>query len=203
MKFVSVRSIVLPLFRKRIASVSGLEHLPAQGPYLLAANHVDYLDGFYLSSAVHDVRRQAVYFLTKTSNYWWTRVTIPIDPNRRSDSLEDAFVHLRDGKIIGNFIEGERNFARHLLRGRTGTARLALESGVTVIPVGLNAKPSRNFLQSLTNVIADRAEASVAFGPPVDLSRFHDRPLDYGTLRAATDEIMRAIVPLTGKAYVS
>ncbi len=201
MMYVSARSILLPLFRKKIAEIIGREFLPPSPPYLLAANHVDYLDGFFISAAVFAERKQAVYFITKSSNYWWTRATIPIDQNKRSESIDDAFGYLRGGKVICNFVEGSRNPERYLLKGRTGTARLALVANVPVIPVGVAGPSGKNFMQSLTNLFTDRGDVTVRFGPPVPLDEFRLRQLDYDTLNQATDRIMQALVPLTGKVY--
>ncbi len=202
MVYVTVRRILYPLFKGMFASVGGGEHLPAKGPYLLAANHIDYLDGFYIAMALHEINGHEVYFLTKSSNYWWTRAALPIDPNRRSESVDDAVQYLKEGKIICNFIEGTRNTMLHLLRGRTGTARLALMTGVPVIPVGLSGPTGRNFVQSLTNLATSRKNFTVQFGERINLDRYRRRPIDYGLLQDATNEIMRGLVPLAKKLYV-
>lgn len=201
MRYVSVRSIVLPLVKKKVAAVDGLNHLPNRGPYLIAANHVDYLDGFFISSVVYEATRQPVHFLTKTNNYWWTRVTIPIDEKRRSSSVDDAFMYLKRGKIICNFIEGSRNPLKYLLRGKTGTARLALLADVPVIPIGIQGGSSRNFLKAMTNIFTDRGEVRISIGQPVDVSDLKGR-LDGSAVHEATHRIMAALVPLTGKAYI-
>lgn len=202
MVYVTVRRILYPLFRGMFAGVSGGEHLPAAGPYLLAANHIDYLDGFFIAMALHEINGHEVYFLTKSGNYWWTRAALPINPDRRSESVDDAVDYLKQGRIICNFIEGSRNTLLHLLRGRTGTARLALMTGVPVIPVGLSGPTGRNFVQSLTNLATSRKNVTVRFGAPIDLGRFLGKPIDYGLLQEATQEIMRGVVPLAEKLYV-
>jgi 1-acyl-sn-glycerol-3-phosphate acyltransferase len=202
MNYVSVRNIVLPLFRKGIAHVEGTEYLPEQGPYLLAANHIDFLDGFYISCVVHQTRGHVVHFLTKTNNYWWTRSTIPIDPHRRSDTVDDAYRYLSNGKIICNFMEGERNPMKYLLRGRTGTARLALAGSVPTIPVGMSGNGGKSFLNSLTNLMTGRAAITIQIGEPVDLDDLRKEQSGYRAVQEATDRIMAALVPLTGKTYI-
>jgi len=202
MVYATVRTILHPLFRGKVGNIIGSEHLPAHGPYLLAANHVDYLDGFYVALAVHESRGHDVFFLTKSNNYWWTRVTLPIDGTKKSDSVTDAAQYLRQGKIICNFIEGARNPLSHLLRGKTGTARLALHANVPVIPVGISSKPCKNFMRSVTNLIAERGNVTVKFGPAIDLGQFRGKESDYSLLQDATREIMRGLVPLTEKVYI-
>ena len=202
MVYATVRTILHPLFRGKFGSIVGSEHLPAHGPYLLAANHVDYLDGFYVALAVHESRGHNVFFLTKSNNYWWTRVTLPINDTKKSDSLDDAAQYLRQGKIICNFIEGARNPLSHLLRGKTGTARLALYANVPVIPVGIACPSGKTFMKSVTNLIAERKNVTVKFGPAINLEQFRGKELDYSLLQDATREIMRGIAPLTEKVYV-
>ncbi|MBI4090361.1 MAG: 1-acyl-sn-glycerol-3-phosphate acyltransferase [Candidatus Kerfeldbacteria bacterium] len=201
MVYATFNKILSPLLKKKLAEVSGAELLPRRGPYILAANHLDYLDGFYIAMAVYQSRQHKVYFLTKTTNYWWTNATIPIEAGRRSESVDDALRHLRAGRVICNFIEGQRNSSRRLLPGKTGTSRIALLADVPVIPVGVVGPSARNFAQSLASLITERENVAVHFGPEVDLDRWRRQPLDYRALQAATDQIMRALVPLTGKAY--
>ncbi len=201
MAYVSARTILFPLFRSRLAEALGTEHLPQQGPYLLAANHIDFLDGFFIATVVHDTRSHNVYFLTKTRNYWWTKATIPIDAQHRSVSLDEALVCLRQGKVICNFIEGQRNPAKTLGSAKTGTARLALHANVPVIPVGITGPSSRNFAQALTTLMTSKGYVSLRFGRELDLSSFRGQPLNAAVLDHATHAIMRALAPLTGKAY--
>ncbi len=202
MVYATVRTILYPLFRGKIGSIVGAEHLPVNGPYLLAANHIDFLDGFYVALAVHESRGHDVFFLTKSNNYWWTRVTLPISDKKKSESLDDAVQYLRQGKIICNFIEGARNPLSHLLRGKTGTARLALRANVPVIPVGIASKSGKNFMRSVTNLIAERGNVTVKFGPAIDLSQFRGKAPDYSLIQEATREIMRGLAPLTEKVYI-
>lgn len=201
MVYATFNTILSPLLRKKLAEVSGAKFLPARGPYILAANHLDYLDGFYIAMAVYQARKHPVYFLTKTNNYWWTTATIPIDHRPRAESVDDALQYLRAGKVICNFIEGQRNPTRRLMPGKTGTARLALLANVPVVPVGVVGPSALNFVQSLASLITDRQNVSVHFGPEVNLDDYRGRPFEYRTLKEATDEIMRVIVPLCGKAY--
>jgi len=182
--------------------MTGGENLPHRGPYLIAANHVDYLDGFFVSAVVYKVTKQPVYFITKTNNYWWTRVTIPIDPTNRGNSVDDALAYLKTGKIICNFIEGQRNSGRHLVRGRTGTARLGLHANVPIIPIGLVGSSSRNFLAAVANAMSGSAELDIHIGPSVDLGDLAGRGHDSAAVLEATHRIMAALVPLTGKAYI-
>ena len=76
--FQTLKAVAYPVFRPKLKPLVGADHLPRQGGYILAANHVDWLDGFYIAAAVSAVRNVPVHFLTKSNNYWWTQVAIQI-----------------------------------------------------------------------------------------------------------------------------
>ncbi|MBI5405057.1 MAG: 1-acyl-sn-glycerol-3-phosphate acyltransferase [Candidatus Kerfeldbacteria bacterium] len=202
MAYASVEKIILPVFARVVGRVVGAEHLPLKPPYLLAANHIDFLDGFYIAAAVDRNRKHTVYFITKTNNYWWSQTTISISKSKGRTSLDTAFRYLKSGKIICNFIEGQRNSTRTLSPARSGTARLALLTGVPVIPVGIRGPVGKNFVRSLTNLVTERKSVEVRFGPPVDLTDLADRADQSAAVAEASHRIMAALVPLTGKAYV-
>jgi 1-acyl-sn-glycerol-3-phosphate acyltransferase len=113
-------------------------------------------------------------------------------------ALRDADKGLRAGECVVFYPEGTCTRDPDLwpMSGKTGAARMALTTGVPVIPVAhwgaqelwpYGTKKFRPFPRKTMHVIA---------GPPVDLSKYEGRPLDTGTLNAATADIMRAIADL-------
>ena len=108
---------------------------------------------------------------------------------------------LKSGNALGIYPEGTRSPDGRLYRGHTGVARLALQCGAPVIPVGMVGtsevqRPGSNLPRPFKKV-------TVRFGVPLDLSRFErDEANDPLTLRAATDELMFEIRNLTGQEYV-
>lgn len=81
---------------------------------------------------------------------------------------------------------------------KTGVARLALESGVPVVPIAhwgaQRILPYGNHVPK----ILPRKTVQVVAGPPVDLSEFEHQPLTNAVLRAATDKVMTDIARLLG-----
>jgi 1-acyl-sn-glycerol-3-phosphate acyltransferase len=79
---------------------------------------------------------------------------------------------------------------------KTGVARLALESGVPVVPIAhwgaQRILPYGNYLPKLL----PRKTVRLVAGPPVDLSEFRDQPITNAVLRAATDKVMWAVTGL-------
>ena len=79
------------------------------------------------------------------------------------------------------------------MQGKTGVARLALTTGAPVIPSAQWG--AQRFHNPVTGKIGfrPRTRVTVAAGPPVDLTRFMDRPLTSEVLRATTDTILRRL----------
>ena len=106
---------------------------------------------------------------------------------------------LDSGELFGIYPEGTRSHDGKLYRGKTGVARLALETGATVIPVAVVgtdvvAPPGKKFGRVIRPV--------VRFGEPLDFSRYEGLENDRYILRSITDEIMYEIMQLSGQEYV-
>lgn len=179
----------------------GLEHIPAEGPALVVANHVSYLDPVFTAVFVHRAGR-IPRFLAKAS-LWKVPLLgrilrqtaqIPV-PRARGDaqqSLRAAGTALAEGKIVVIYPEGTitRDPQYWPMRSRTGVARLALEHDVPVVPL----------VHWGTHVVYDhyrrrfrplpRRDIFVRAGPPVDLTDVRGRRVDNALLRQVTDRAM-------------
>ncbi len=124
-------------------SVEGSEHLPATGPFILAANHHNYLDGVVLGVAVP----RKIAFLVMPSVYRATPLhppfyrhvgSIPINLERPDPgAIKRTLRVLGEGGVLGIFPEGPFSLEGRLVRGQPGVALIALRAGVPVIPVGI------------------------------------------------------------------
>lgn len=191
--------LLMPIFRPFLGRVEGADRLP-EGGFLLAANHIDYLDGFFLTLAVRLSRRRLVQFISETNNYWWAGgATIPIERANKAASLERAMRSLKNGSIICVFPEGRRNASETLLPAKTGIARLALWSGMPVVPVGLVGPMGRTFFGSLGNFFFRRKKISIRFGESLRFpaETVHEVPRDL--LHQTSRAIMNALAPLCDK----
>lgn len=188
---------VFPFFRPKLNDISGWENLPVSGGYVLAINHIDWLDGFYIAAAFWLHRHIKVHFLTKSNNYWWTSVAVQIPPSEAGSIIDHAVTTLRSGKVIGNFIEGQRNDDAKLLPGKTGTVRMAMAAGVPIVPVGITCSAGKNMLESISFLRSNDKHVRIRIGQPVELKI--PVSVDETYLRAVTNEVMNAISPLCGK----
>lgn len=194
-------TIVLPRFKQKIVGIDGIENCPANGGFILAANHVDWLDGFYLIAAIDAAQHRPVHFLTQTNNYWWSTIALPI-PAERSAIITAATRYLQSGKIICNFPEARRNSTKYLLPGKTGTVRMAATAGVPIVPVGITCDSGRNMGQSLQFLLSSAHPVRLRFGAPLRCS-IPSSGISAEWLTTETERLMRAIAPLCDKQYSS
>ncbi len=197
MIYTLLRSILLPRFIPHL-SITGQEHIPTTGACILAPNHVDWLDGFYVSAAIQLVRRDSVKFLTASNNYWWTGVAIQI-PLFRSSIVDRAVREFTRGAIVANFPEGQRNHTATLTEGKTGTVRMAALAAVPVIPVGIRCTPHDTFRQAWRELSNPEYQVAISFGQPLTFTRSAET-ITHEWLKAETHRLMSAISPLAGKA---
>ena len=185
----------------------GLETFPMEGPVIVVANHVSFLDSFWIPLSVP---RRMVY-LAKAEYFesWKTRwffralgmIPVKRDVKEKTEAALQAGIEvLEQGGVIGLYPEGTRSPDGRLYRGRTGVARLAVRSGASVVPVGLVG--SREVMPKSAKFPRPWGKVVVKFGPPLDFSRYEDRAEDRFVLRTITDEIMYEIMSLSGQEYV-
>jgi 1-acyl-sn-glycerol-3-phosphate acyltransferase len=208
LKWVAIGPMLKLVFRPQ---TEGVEHVPAEGPAILASNHLSYADWLFMPLTLQ--RRvtfvaKAEYFTTPGIKGWLQRMffsgsgQVPIDRASGSaaeGALSSAKRILGQGDLFGIYPEGTRSHDGKLYRGKTGVARLALESGVPVVPVAVVgtdvvAPPGKTF-GSFTRPV-------VRFGKPLDFSRYEGLENDRYILRSITDEIMYEIMKLSGQEYV-
>lgn len=188
------------LVRKRLKHISGIRNVPA-GSFILAANHIDWLDGLLLISSLFEkLGRRRLYFVSRTSNWWlFGNPTVQIDLNRPSEILSRTRQLTSQGHVICFFVEGARNSSSTLLRGKTGCARLALTTGLPVVPVGLIGKSYSTFERSLLKLPETVNTFKISFGKSLRWSAVKPNQLTPRLLDVRTRVIMKAISRLCHK----
>ena len=109
------------------------------------------------------------------------------------------FGSLRQGKLLGMYPEGTRSPDGRLYKGKTGLARLALQTGVPVIPV---AMIGTDVVNPPGSKMWRFGRVTVRFGKPMDFSRFDGMAGNRFIERAVIDEVMYALMELSGQEYV-
>jgi 1-acyl-sn-glycerol-3-phosphate acyltransferase len=208
LKWIALGPLLRLVFRP---TVEGMENVPDEGPAILASNHLSYADWLFmpltLSRKVTFVAK-AEYFTSPGLKGWLQKTffsgagQVPIDrsgADAAAGALLSAKKVLAQGELFGIYPEGTRSHDGKLYRGKTGVARLAIETGVPVIPVAvvgtdIVAPPGKKF--------GHWTRPKVRFGRPLDFSRYEGLENDRFILRSATDEIMYEIMRLSGQEYV-
>jgi 1-acyl-sn-glycerol-3-phosphate acyltransferase len=185
----------------------GQEHFPADGGMIVAANHLSYVDWAAMSLFVHQAGRYPA-FLIKSSAFDvkligpFLRILGQLPVQRGSVDaalvLKDGERALTAGECLVIYPEGTatRDPAGWPMVAKTGVARLALGTGVPVIPVAnWGAQDILPYGTTRPHPVPRKMVHMLA-GPPVDLSAFAGKPLTAQTLRGATDAIMADITGL-------
>jgi len=191
--------------------VEGRGNVPDHGPVIIASNHLSFCDSIFMPLMV---RRRVVfvakaeYFTGRGLKGWLTKLffvgtgTIPVDRaggRGAQAAIETGLRILRDGKIFGIYPEGTRSPDGRLYRGKTGVARLALDSGAPVVPVVML---NSDEIQPTGKIIPRLRRPKIRFGRALDFSRYQGMAGDRFIERAVTDEIMYELMELSGREYV-
>lgn len=204
-----VKALLTPILRGLFkVRVTGRENVPSSGPVILASNHQAFCDSLFIPL----VAGRRVTFVAKAEYFesartaWFFRAVgqIPMDRSGGDGSrksLGEAAQLLSGGGCIGIYPEGTRSPDEKLHKGRTGVARLALEAGCPVVPVGV--KGTRAIQPIGSRLLRPFKSVEVVFGAPIDLAgRYGHRLDDPLVLRQATDDVMWEISQLSGQRYV-
>lgn len=182
--------------------------MPGKGPVIIASNHLSFSDSIFMPLVVP----RKVTFLAK-SEYFTSpgpkgllkKLTfialgqVPVDRSggRRSEAaLLTGLKILAEGNCLGIYPEGTRSPDGRLYKGRTGIARLAIESGAPIIPVAMS---NTDKIQPTGKIIPNLHRVGMIFGEPM---YFEGDSTDLQYLRLVTDKIMKKIQEMSGQQYI-
>jgi len=214
---------VLSLQRRRLLGIRGLEHIGLdRDPFIVVLNHSQRFEALVVPSLLMFHRwGHRIHFLADwpfllmplvSSFYRGAQVIVVagkepkikalgfmqrhlVDPR---PALERAAERLKAGAPVGIFPESTVNRnPRNLLRGSTGAARLALETGVPVVPGGIRFP----LHEDPRSPIRDGEAMSIEIGEPLEPPRFEGEKPVLSEVRAFHRDIMQAIARLSGKDW--
>ncbi|GAB3452802.1 lysophospholipid acyltransferase family protein [Streptomonospora sediminis] len=209
-----VKTVVASIVRPLLSAVTkrewqGRENVPREGGVIIAANHLSLADPLTIAHFLYVGGRRWPTFTAKEGVFRIpvvgaiARSTGQIPVKRGSTdaikALHEAEKALtRDGSSVIFYPEGTCTRDPDLwpMAARTGVARLALSSGVPVVPLAHWGEQHLLRYGTAKLRIIPRKRVQIIAGPPVDLSAYRDRPMTATVLRDATAEIMRAITDL-------
>ncbi|MBD7993746.1 1-acyl-sn-glycerol-3-phosphate acyltransferase [Arthrobacter sp. Sa2CUA1] len=208
MKTIFIGPVVNLLFRPW---VKGMDNVPATGPAILVSNHLSFSDSIFLPLAVP----RPVSFLAKSEYFtgrglkgkltaMFFRLTNQLPIDRSGGAASEAALRagvkvLEGGNLLGIYPEGTRSPDGRLYRGKTGVAKMALQTGVPVIPVAMIGTDK---VQPIGRRIPNIRRIGIIVGEPLDFSRYAGLENDRFVQRSVTDEIMYELMRLSGQEYV-
>lgn len=211
LRWRTIAAIVLPIFgmmvKLRIRPGSAL---PQEGPFILSPNHYSEIDPIVMGVVVWKLHRTP-RFLAKSSLFrvpglgWLLRFTgqIPVEREaapRLGSPLKAATQLAERGQGVIVYPEGTLTRDPDLwpMKGKSGAVRMALETGIPLYPaahwgthhwMGHYAKKIRVFPRTTIDAVV---------GKPLNLDKYHGKPLTREVLEEATDELMAEIAALVG-----
>ena len=209
MIYLISRLILKPLFLLAFRPhVRGKENVPASGPFIIASNHLSFIDSMaiplmsprrvgYLAKAEYFTGSGIRGWFTKT---WFTALgALPIERQTHraaQEALDTAMTVLRAGGGFGIYPEGTRSRDGRLARGKTGVAWLALTADCPVVPVGITGTDR---IQPVGANWPRPHRCSVTFGRPMTFPEHRGQAGSNRVRREVTDRIMEAIAELSGQ----
>jgi 1-acyl-sn-glycerol-3-phosphate acyltransferase len=211
-RFALIKAVLGPIMRLMFRPrVEGAEHIPGDGPVILAGNHLTFIDSIVLPL----VCDRQVFFIGKDEYvtgkgfkgrlmaWFFTGVgMVPVDRDGASGGVAALMTGrriLEEGRIFGIYPEGTRSPDGRLYRGRTGIARLTLMTGAPVVPFAMIGTDK---LQPGGAGIPRPGRVTVRFGEAMEFSRYEGMDRDRYVLRAVTDSVMAEVMRLSGQEYV-
>jgi len=174
--------------------VEGVERLPPAGPFILASNHHNYLDGVVLGVAVPRpiafLVMPRVFRATPLHPPFHRRIgSIPVALERPDPGAIKRVLQVLDaGRVVGIFPEGPFSQEGRLVRGRPGAAMVALRAGVPVVPAAIEG--TYEALRGRRFYLPRRRPLAVRFGEPIHFGRARRGPI----ARTEREEITRRIM---------
>ncbi|WP_406150950.1 lysophospholipid acyltransferase family protein [Streptomyces sp. NBC_01012] len=208
LKYAVLGPLLRLAFRPRI---EGLEHIPDEGAAIVAGNHLSFSDHFLMPA----ILKRRITFLAKaeyftgpgikgrlTAAFFHSIGQIPVDRSGKEAgqaAIREGLGVLSKGELLGIYPEGTRSHDGRLYKGKVGVAVMAIKAGVPVIPCAMvgtfEIQPPGQKVPSIKRV-------TIRFGEPLDFSRYAGLEDQKAAIRAVTDEIMYAVLGLSGQEYV-
>lgn len=182
----------------------GMENLPVAGGCVVTPNHLSYFDPFVTALYLYDsghppyyLGKEAVFRIPVFGRLLRGADQIPVyrGSGQAADAFRAAVAAVQDGKTVVVYPEGTltRDPGGWPMTGKTGAARIALQTRAPVIPLAMWGPQEVLGTYQKKLRLWPRKTMQVRAGPPVELADLYDRPLDAPLLRLATDRIMDAI----------
>lgn len=204
--------IVVPIYKLWLRRVEGLENVPKDKTFIIAANHTSYYDALLLPSIIVPIINKKMHAWVN-SYYWKNPITktflnlwgaLPVyvekEPNakeRNKTAFKQTINYLKNNEIIMIFPEGRRSDVK-LQKGYPGIARLALATKVPVLPCGIIGA---NKVLPKGKILPRFKRCEVKIGKLIYFDKYYKKKINEKMLENITRAIMKQIAKLIGQKY--
>ena len=207
------RLVVGPVYKLWLRKVEGLENVPLDEPFIIAANHSSYYDALLLHFIIIPKINKKIHAFVNNA-YWKIPIAkyilesgecIPVFFKKGSDSRKNneiafkrALNYLNKNEPVEIFPEGTRSNDGKLKKAYTGIAKLCLKSKAPVLPVGITGShkvlPKGKFFPRF-------ARCEVKIGQLIYFEKYYNKKQNEKILEEITRSIMKEIARLSRQKY--
>lgn len=199
-----------PIYKLWIGKVDGLENIPKNQAFIIAANHASYFDTVLPHSLIIPITNKKIHAFVN-SRYWGNPITdtildgsecikVYVGENAKGnrESLEKALGYLKKGEIVLIFPEGTRSPDGKLRKAYSGIARLALKSQVPVVPFGII---NSHKVLPKGAIFPRFKRCGVKIGKPIYFDKYYNKKINDKNLEEITRKIMQEIAKFIDQKY--
>lgn len=205
--------IVPPVYKLWLGKVEGLENVPRDKPFIIAANHSSYYDALlihvilvpYLDKKIHAFVNSYYWknFVTGMFIEWGEGIPVFVEKEknakkRNKESFEKALNYIQKKELIMIFPEGRRSPDGKLQKAYTGIARLALKAKVPVLPCGIIGS---NKVLPRGAALPRFIKCEVRIGKPMHFEGYYNKKPNNKIFERVTRSVMKEIAKLTNQQY--
>ena len=200
---------LIPICKLWIRKIAGLEYIPKDIPFIVAANHSSYFDIFIPGCILIPILNKRMHawvngnywknpVVAKILNHWQCMPVVSNNKKKNNLAFENAVSYLKEREIMMIFPEGHRSADGKLQKAYAGTARLALKAKLPVLPIGI-IDSNKVLPKGKTFPRFKRCEVKI--GKLIYFDKYYNKNFNEKNLGQATRRIMKEIAKLIGQEY--
>lgn len=183
------------------------DKIPAEGGFVVVTNHVTKIDPLTIAHVLYDhgrlpryLAKDGLFQIKGLGGFLRDAGQIPVMrmTSGAVGAFDAAVAAVEDGECVVVYPEGTITRDPDLwpMRGKSGAARIALATGVPVVPIGHWGEQEILRPYSRRPAVFPRKEVHVKVGDPVPLEDLREQPATAAVVTQATDRIMAALTDL-------
>lgn len=207
------KRIIPPIYSLWLRKIEGLENIPKDRPFIIAANHASYYDALLPAVIIAPRINRKIHTMVN-SYYWkpfitrffldlWEAIPVYVDKEKNAKeknkaAFEKALSYLKKKDPVMIFPEGRRSHDGKLKKAYPGVARLALKSKMPVLPVGVIGA---NKILPVGKMMPRFKRCEVKIGKLMYFDKYSNKKINDKFIDEITRSIMKQIAKLINQKY--